>query len=244
MDKTKKVIIFLIILSFLALPVISMADNIDSTYKYSWGENIGWMNWKPSYAGTDYGVTVYNECLTGYIWAENAGWIKLGDTSCAGGDCCQTGTTKGYENDSNSADNDGDGVADDWGVNNDGSGNLSGYAWGENVGWLNFDDTSANNYNQVVINSSGEFTNYAWGENIGWINMNCSNTNYCGTVDFKVKTTWTANTAPTAPTSLLCEGATNPTNVTDLTPEFSAIYLVMPGERMSAGLILAALIIK
>ena len=144
MDKTKKVIIFLIILSFLALPVILVADNIDSTYKYSWGENIGWMNWKPSYGGTDYGVTVYNECLTGYIWAENAGWTKVGDTSCAGGDCCQTGTIKGYENDSNGADNDGDGVADDWGVNNNGSGNLSGYAWGENVGWISFSCTNCN----------------------------------------------------------------------------------------------------
>ena len=32
------------------------------------------------------------------------------------------------------------------------------------------------------------------------------------------------NQAPTAPTSLLCEGATNPINVVDTTPEFSAIY--------------------
>ena len=30
--------------------------------------------------------------------------------------------------------------------------------------------------------------------------------------------------APTAPTGLLCEGAANPQAVTDLTPEFSAIY--------------------
>ena len=35
---------------------------------------------------------------------------------------------------------------------------------------------------------------------------------------------FTMNTPPTAPTSLLCEGATNPTGVTDLTPEFSAIF--------------------
>lgn len=33
----------------------------------------------------------------------------------------------------------------------------------------------------------------------------------------------THSTAPTAPTALLCEGATNPQAVTDLTPEFSAI---------------------
>lgn len=32
------------------------------------------------------------------------------------------------------------------------------------------------------------------------------------------------NTAPAAPTELLCEGSTNPTGVTDTTPEFSAVY--------------------
>ena len=36
--------------------------------------------------------------------------------------------------------------------------------------------------------------------------------------------TFSVNYAPTAPTSLLTEGLTNPINVTDTTPEFSAIY--------------------
>jgi hypothetical protein len=195
--KIKQFIIVLAVFSFLLSPILSIADNIDSTNKYSWGENIGWMNWAPIYDSTEYGVTVYDECLTGYIWTENAGWIKVGDMSCSGGDCCQAGTTKGYENDSNSTDNDGDGVTDDWGVNNDGSGNLSGYAWGENAGWINFDDTSVNDYNQVVINGDGEFTDYAWGENVGWVNMNCANDSSCGTVDFAVETSWSSNTAPT-----------------------------------------------
>ena len=35
---------------------------------------------------------------------------------------------------------------------------------------------------------------------------------------------FTMNTAPSAPTSLLTEGVSNPTRVTDITPEFSAIY--------------------
>ncbi|MGI6423118.1 MAG: DUF2341 domain-containing protein [Candidatus Dojkabacteria bacterium] len=35
---------------------------------------------------------------------------------------------------------------------------------------------------------------------------------------------FTANKTPTAPTSLLTEGSTNPTQVVDLTPEFSAIF--------------------
>jgi len=36
--------------------------------------------------------------------------------------------------------------------------------------------------------------------------------------------TYSTNSAPSAPTSLECEGQTNPTDVTDTTPEFSAIY--------------------
>ena len=56
---------------------------------------------------------------------------------------------------------------------NDGSGNLAGYAWGENVGWINFDPNvpgDANDYG-VTIDSEGNFSGYAWGENIGWINF-------------------------------------------------------------------------
>lgn len=36
--------------------------------------------------------------------------------------------------------------------------------------------------------------------------------------------TYTVNNAPTAPSSLYTEGATNPVDVVDSTPEFSAIY--------------------
>jgi len=39
----------------------------------------------------------------------------------------------------------------------------------------------------------------------------------------KLEITYTANQAPTAPTSLECEGGTNPVNVTDTTPEFTAV---------------------
>jgi len=45
--------------------------------------------------------------------------------------------------------------------------------------------------------------------------------NFCDTVTHSVTIN---NYTPTAPTNLLCEGMTNPTDVTDLTPEFSAIY--------------------
>ncbi len=75
-----------------------------------------------------------------------------------------------------------------YGVQNDGNGNLSGYAWGENTGWINFDPTGYG----VTIDTDGYFSGYAWGEKVGWISFNCSDDNSCGTVDYKVKTTWTA----------------------------------------------------
>ncbi len=46
--------------------------------------------------------------------------------------------------------------------------NLSGYAWSDNIGWIDFSIT-ANNPNGVSIDGSGYLTGYAWSDNIGWI---------------------------------------------------------------------------
>ena len=61
-------------------------------------------------------------------------------------------------------------------------GTLSGYAWGENVGWINFAPTGGG----VSANSSGDLYGYAWGENIGWLSFNCIDASSCATVDYKV----------------------------------------------------------
>jgi hypothetical protein len=55
---------------------------------------------------------------------------------------------------------------DDYGVNHDGAGNLSGYAWGTNVGWINFSPTHGGVTIDLV---TGEFDGHAWAENVGWI---------------------------------------------------------------------------
>lgn len=47
------------------------------------------------------------------------------------------------------------------------SDNVSGYAWSENIGWINF---NGSNYG-VNINTNGTFNGYAWSENIGWIDF-------------------------------------------------------------------------
>lgn len=126
--------------------VQAAAGNIDSTDKWAWGTNGGWINFRPEHGG----VTVYDDHLEGYAWAENIGWIRLGTH--------EGGGAHTYAND----------AAGNYGVNNDGNGNLSGYAWGTNIGWINFNPE----HGGVTIDpDTGRFEGYAWGENVGWISF-------------------------------------------------------------------------
>jgi len=45
--------------------------------------------------------------------------------------------------------------------------NLTGYVWGENIGWINLDP----NFGGVTNDGTGLLSGYAWGENVGWINF-------------------------------------------------------------------------
>lgn len=60
------------------------------------------------------------------------------------------------------------------------------YAWGENIGWLNWGTTEGA---VDVPEENGDFAGYVWGENVGWISLSCSNTASCGTVDYGVSRT-------------------------------------------------------
>ncbi len=67
----------LITIGLMSLPLLALASTtdgtIDSTYKYAWSENIGWVNF-----GTAAGnVHITDSALTGYAWSENYGWINL-----------------------------------------------------------------------------------------------------------------------------------------------------------------------
>ena len=97
------------------LPVFASSTDgtIDSTYRYAWTENTGWLN----FGTTEGNVHITDSALTGYVWAENIGWISL---NCSNDNSCSTV---------------------DYKVSNDGEGTLSGYAWGENIGWINFNPT-------------------------------------------------------------------------------------------------------
>ncbi len=135
----------------------TIPGNIDATAKYAWSENAGWLNFNS--LG---GVSVFSDHLEGYAWHENIGWIKLGTFI--------GGTAHTYSNESNT----------DYGVNNDGIGNLSGYGWSENAGWINFRPVLGG----VIVYPNGDMSGYAWGESIGWIHF--ANT----TPAYKVTAKW------------------------------------------------------
>ncbi len=54
------------------------------------------------------------------------------------------------------------------------------YAWGENIGWVDFATTEGDTY--VADNA---LWGYAYGENVGWISLNCGNGDNCN-INYKV----------------------------------------------------------
>jgi hypothetical protein len=140
---------------FLLLATLSAAQavtTINSTNAYSWGANIGYLNWRPSTAD---GVRIGAYITEGYIYGANVGWISMGNGNPA--------NHIQYANNS----------ATDFGVNflidphNSGHGLLRGYAYGANIGWINFEDSG----NPHVIISNGQLQGYAYSANCGWINL-------------------------------------------------------------------------
>ncbi|MCX6355862.1 MAG: hypothetical protein NTZ78_13315 [Candidatus Aureabacteria bacterium] len=108
-----------------------------------WGESVGWVNLKTAHADLKIGSNI----LTGWVWLENCGWVCLGE-----GCPLKAGH---YSNQG----------AYDWGVNNDVHGKLSGFAWSEVTGWINFQTS----HSRVYLDKTGQFYGYAWGENVGWM---------------------------------------------------------------------------
>jgi hypothetical protein len=142
----RKLCLAALLLLICIVPLLAQTGNIDTSDKWAWGTNIGWVDFHPQYGG----VTVYSDHLEGYAWAENIGWIRMGTHT--------GGSPHTYENTESF----------NYGVNLDESGNFSGHAWSSSAGWIRFDTDES----QVTIDfSTGSFDGYAWGENIGWIHF-------------------------------------------------------------------------
>jgi hypothetical protein len=148
-------------LGILALAVLATAaaqagSTIDPAARHGYGANIGWTDWQYDTSTPD-GVTVESYLLHGKIYAANVGWIDTGNGTPASG--VQYSQTSG-----------------EWGVNHDGAGNLSGYAYGANIGWIYFDPSIATP--PRVDLTTGEMSGFAYGANVGWIGLDGITTNF------------------------------------------------------------------
>ena len=125
---------------------------IDGVNRYAYGANLGWMDWTGGTGETATGGVIGEYVCSGYIYSANVGWISLGSGFPA--------NRIQYQNNS----------APDFGVNQDGLGNLSGYGYGANIGWINFETNGAPKVNLLT----GQFSGYAWSANCGWISLSNS----------------------------------------------------------------------
>ncbi|MEI6659915.1 MAG: peptidoglycan-binding domain-containing protein [bacterium] len=146
------------IVGFLSISMFFSAILFSTHVAYASSSTSGYA-WSENSGYVDFSqVTVDDSALSGYAYSPDIGWISL--------NCSNTNTC---------------GTIDYKVVNT--SGVLSGYAWSENTGYVDFSQVSVNT-------TTGVFSGYAYSPNIGWISMNCSNTTSCNTIDYKVTTTW------------------------------------------------------
>jgi len=129
------------------------ATTINAVNKFAYGANIGWMDWRGDVAN---GAIIGAFVCSGSIYAANVGWISLGDGTPVNG--------VRYQNN----------AAADFGVNHDGVGNLRGYAYGANIGWLTFTNQASDGslYEGPTVNLiNGRLSGFVWSANCGWISL-------------------------------------------------------------------------
>lgn len=126
--------------------VASAATTINSTNRFTYGANLGWVDWR---GDTNNGAVIGDQVCSGYLYAANVGWIHLGGGAPA--------NLIQYQNNSTA----------DYGVNHDGLGNLRGYAYGANIGWINFENLGA----PKVDLFTGRLSGYVYSANCGWISL-------------------------------------------------------------------------
>jgi len=142
-------ILLVILGGFPGLAAVHADSTIDTVDRYSYGANIGWVNWKHDPSAPE-GASLEPYLLRGRIYAANVGWIDLGDG------VPDDGVFYSHTN-------------GDWGVNHDGTGGLSGWAYGANIGWVRFDQGWKSP--PRVDMKTGAMSGYAYGANVGWIGL-------------------------------------------------------------------------
>jgi len=127
-------------------PLAHAQTTINAVNRHAYGANVGWLDWRPDAAS---GAVVGDYTCLRYLYAANLGWMSLGNGVPPG--------ASRYQNNS----------ATNFGVNHDGLGNLRGFAYSANVGWVNFEDLGAPKVDLLT----GKLSGFIYGANIGWISL-------------------------------------------------------------------------
>ena len=141
------------ILSLSGVDIPLRVGDVQKEFKYGWGDRLGWVDFRVF----DGSLRIGGNILSGWIRIEKAGLVYLGNGKPRDG--------FQYANSDHL----------DYGVNNDGSGNLSGWGWGEKFGWINFDE--------ATIDREGNISGRAYSNKIGVLLFSSS-----GPVEFAVRT--------------------------------------------------------
>ena len=144
--------ILIVCLIGLSNTLATAETTIDATNIFAYGANIGWINGR---GDVTHGAVIGEFICQGYIYSANCGWINLGGGAPANG--------IRYQNNS----------ATDFGVNTQNyssngttfEAKLRGFAYGANIGWVNFEATGDPRVNL----STGQLLGFAYGANVGWI---------------------------------------------------------------------------
>lgn len=169
------------------------ATNISSNAgeHWAWNDIVGWMDFYNTL-----NVNVSPTQLSGYA-SSSIGDVSLDCATTRSGNICAPAN-------------------DNYKVINDGNGNLSGWGWNDNYGWVSFcggggadpNCPGSISYYVAIDPNTGVFSGYAWNDIIGWISFNCADISVCGTSNYKVVTSWVATS-----TSAIIESATFDTGV-------------------------------
>ncbi len=208
--------------------VVYAASNISrqSAEHWAWNDAIGWIQFNTTASYPEMTVNVISAQLQGYA-SSSAGEISLDCTTTSAGDICGQSSYK---------------------VINDGMGNLSGWGWNDNYGWISFcGGQSSGNcpgtiaYRVLIDPNNGDFSNYAWNDVLGWISFNCADPGVCVGSSYKVKTSWLAtSTSGYVDSSTYDTGVTGGAQINSIIwrgnqPAGTSVKFQLAGSNSSSG---------
>ncbi len=159
-------VIMAILLGGLVAHAATNISSAPSNVRWAWNDVVGWLDFYITDA-----VYVRSDKIEGY-GSSAVGYVSLD---------CATGPP-------------GSDCAVPYGVANQGTGLLSGYAWNDSIGWISFNcadpGVCASSDYKVTIDADGNFSGFAWSEVAGWISFNCADPGSCGSSDYRVNTSW------------------------------------------------------